>query len=125
MENKRIFITNVSSFKYICRDTKNKGNCGTTEIYDYKLETTVRKKASWTGAVVNAESLNKVVEKNIVNKLEKQGLDENIEVDETSESIIQWVWQELEPYMELVNCELYRVALWDTPTSKIEMLRNN
>lgn len=123
MDSKRIFHTNLFSFDSFHRkepcQSKTKGEYNNS----YKLEVTISKKVLQPGLTANSDSLKDVVEKNIIKKINNQCLDNIIPNEINNQNLVTWIWNELQPYIELLNCELEKVALWDTPTSKTEMVR--
>jgi len=116
VEARRIFFTNV----FLLEDN-SKGNKSDTK--DLKLEVSFRKRTEIREQSANAQGLHEVIDKNIVERLKEENLDEMFPGEEGSQNMIEWIWQELEPYAELVNCELYKVALWDTSASKVELIK--
>jgi 6-pyruvoyl-tetrahydropterin synthase len=120
MENRRVYLTNLFSLECSYKNPEGEPKI---KRCSFKLEVTVRKKIEHIGSGVDLESLKEVVDKNLVKRLEKQSLDDIIPMEAMCENLVDWIWHELEPYVELVNCELYKVGLWESPTSKIELAK--
>jgi len=124
MENRKMFLTKAFTFDSAHNLTGYHGSCENLHGHTYKLEVTVTGSMSEEGMVVDFHDLKIVVEKNIIKKLDHQYLNEIIPTRTTCENISLWIWKELEPYIELLNCKLHKITLYETPDSKVEIIQN-
>lgn len=123
METKKMFVTKIFTFDSAHNLTGHPGSCENLHGHTYKLEVTVSGTLSDNGMVVDFQDLKTVVEKNIIQKLDHQYLNEIIPTRTTCENISLWIWKELEPYIELLNCKIEKISLYETPNSKVDIVR--
>ncbi|MGE5328067.1 MAG: 6-carboxytetrahydropterin synthase QueD [Deltaproteobacteria bacterium] len=117
-----MFITKSFTFDSAHNLTGHSGSCENLHGHTYRLEVTVTGPISEQGMVVDFKDLKAVVEKNIIQKLDHQYLNEVVPTRTTCENISLWIWKELEPYTELLNCKLQKITLYETPDSRIDIV---
>lgn len=106
-------------------EDKNKevfGKCANKNWHghNYKLHVTVKGQPDpFTGFVMDAKKLSKVVKQSVVDKLDHSNL--NLDVDfipsdtqPTTENLAVLIWQQIEPILE--NCVLHCIKLEETET---------
>jgi len=123
MDNRKIFLTKSFTFDSAHNLTEYHGRCENLHGHTYKLEVTVTGPVSDEGMVVDFHDLKTIVDKNIIQKLDHQYLNEILPIRTTCENVSLWIWKELEPYIELLNCKLHKIAFFETPDSKVEIIR--
>lgn len=123
MGNKKVFLTKSFTFDSAHNLTEYHGKCEKIHGHTYRLEVTVSGPVSEDGMVVDFNDLKTVVNKNIIQKIDHQYLNEILPVRTTCENISLWTWKEIEPYIELLNCKLEKITLFETPESKVEIVR--
>ena len=123
MSNKKVYLTNIFSFNCRTNNSEKRAECKETSENAFKLEVTVSRKLAETERAINFDNLKDVLQKNLVKKLDNQYLDKIVPVKTTCENLVNWMWNEIEPYVELMNCQLERVGLWENSTSKAEIIR--
>ncbi len=71
-----------------------------------------------TGFLVDLQALVQVVQEHIINKLDHSCIHEDLDWfrdrQPSTENLVQWIWQELEPRMPA--CKLVKLRLEETPT---------
>jgi 6-pyruvoyltetrahydropterin/6-carboxytetrahydropterin synthase len=89
------------------------GKCSRLHGHSYRLdvtvEGTVQSEGAATGMVIDFDDLARVVRGSILDKLDHTHLNDTIE-NPTSENIIAWIWQRLEPQL----AGLRELTLWET-----------
>lgn len=88
--------------------------------HNFFLHVTVKGKPDpVTGFIIDAKKLSRIIKEVIIEKLYYSNL--NLDVDfipshlqPTSENLVMLIWQQLEPYLNLVGCQLYRIKLIET-----------
>ncbi|MGE5472727.1 MAG: 6-carboxytetrahydropterin synthase QueD [Ignavibacteriales bacterium] len=118
-----MYLTKSFTFDSAHNLTEYNTKCENLHGHTYKLEVTVIGPVSEEGMVVDFCDLKTVVSKNIIQKLDHQYLNEIIPVRTTCENVSLWIWKELEPYVELLSCKLHKITLFETPDSRVELVR--
>jgi 6-pyruvoyltetrahydropterin/6-carboxytetrahydropterin synthase len=68
------------------------------------------------GMVLDFAKLAQVVRERVVSRLDHAYINELI-AQPTAENIAGWAWERIEAELSCSNCRLYRVEVWETPTS--------
>ena len=102
------------------------GKCARLHGHSYKLEVTVRgpikdtPNQSDTGMVMDFEDLSKIVRASIIERLDHQDLNEVTGLRTTAENLTHWMWNKLIA-AGLSASLLYRIRLWETQSSYVEV----
>jgi len=123
MANKKMYLTKSFTFDSAHNLTGYEGSCENLHGHTYKLDVAVSGPLSDDGMVVDFHDLKTIVKKNIIEKLDHQYLNELLPMRTTCENISFWIWEELEPYIELINCKLEKITLYETADSKVDIVR--
>ena len=68
--------------------------------------------------VIDFYDLEKLVNENIIDKLDHTFLNEKIK-NPTTENIASWIWQFMEKSLRIYDCDLYQMELWENSDSSI------
>lgn len=98
--------------------TKYHGKCERLHGHTYKLQVSVEGQLNEEGMVLDFILLKKIVKEKILVKLDHSNLNDLFPQPST-EIIAQWIWQELKNDLEGPNYKLYKIKLWETPTSYV------
>ncbi|SNX54315.1 6-carboxytetrahydropterin synthase QueD [Thermoanaerobacterium sp. RBIITD] len=118
-------VTKIFTFDSAHNLTKYNGKCENLHGHTYKLEVTVEGELDDEGMVIDFEILKDIVNKVIIDKLDHHYLNEVFGFNTTCENIITWMWKELKPELKSERYELYKIKLWETPTSFAEITSND
>lgn len=91
--------------------TDYKGKCARLHGHTYKLEVTYEGKPT-DGIVRDFSDIKSIIEERILSRLDHTNLNEVLPFRTTAENIALWILQE---------SEAYAVRLWETPTSYVEV----
>ncbi|HYV91051.1 MAG TPA: 6-carboxytetrahydropterin synthase [Chitinophagales bacterium] len=101
------------------------GKCANKNFHghNYNLYVTVKGEADAdTGIIVNLKELSKIINTNILEKLDHKNL--NLEVDflkgiiPSTENLVKAIWEELKP--RISGCELHSIKLFETENNYAE-----
>jgi len=115
-----IAITKEFTFDAAHRLGWHKGKCRRLHGHTYKLQVSIKGPLNENGIVMDFGDFKKFVEKEIINKLDHQYLNEIIE-NPTAENIVLWIVSRLS---KIPIRGLTLVKLWETPTSFVEWRPN-
>ena len=87
------------------------GKCEKMHGHTYRLQVTVEAAVGADGLAFDFAEIKKIVESEVIDKLDHQVLNDIIKVP-SAENIAIWVWQKLENKLPL-----YEVKVWETATS--------
>jgi 6-pyruvoyltetrahydropterin/6-carboxytetrahydropterin synthase len=108
------------------------GNCSNPNWHghNYSLWVTVKGDVGAnTGFSVNLKTLSLIIKQNIIEKLDHRNI--NIEVDfmkgklASTENLAIGIWETLQPHVQELGIELYRVKLQETENNYVEYFGNN
>lgn len=85
---------------------KYRGKCEQLHGHTYRLDVVVEGNIGEEGMVLDFNDLEKVVEKNVVEKLDHQDLNKIIK-NPTAEKIAEWIWTQLKDKLNLHSVKLY------------------
>lgn len=103
--------------------TKYPEKCSKLHGHTYKLEITISGDIDENGFIMDFGKLKKIVNKEILEKLDHKYLNDLIE-NPTSENIVIWIKDNLETKISEQNKTLEKIKLWETPTSFCEWQNN-
>jgi 6-pyruvoyltetrahydropterin/6-carboxytetrahydropterin synthase len=136
-ENRMIYLTRRERFNAAHRmfraewdDAKNAevfGKCSNPNWHghNYTLFVTVRGDLNpETGYVVNLKTLSKIINENIIEKLDHKNINLEVEfmngVIASSENLAIAIWQQLEPPIKKLGIELHCIKIEETENNIIE-----
>lgn len=115
--NKIMFLTKKFSFDAAHQLFKHAGKCKNLHGHTYCLEVSVTGKInSKTDMIIDFGILKKIVNDLILEKLDHQYLN-NLIKNPTAENMIKLVWRTLSKALKREGVKLYKIKLWETPTS--------
>lgn len=94
--------------------TNYHGKCEKMHGHTYKMHVTIEGKVQKDGMVYDFVELKKLVEKNVISKLDHALLNDVVE-NPSAENIAIWTWGQLEK--KIKGAHLYEVKVWETATS--------
>lgn len=104
----------------------HRGKCARPHGHSYKLEVTLRGPIqvlpgqSEHGMVMDFEDLSHVVRNSILEQLDHRDLNEVTGMQTTAENLVHWMWDALIA-AGLSASLLYRLRLWETESSYVEI----
>lgn len=94
-----------------------RGKCANLHGHTYKLHITVEGEIGKDGFVMDFGKLKKIVEKNVINKLDHKYLNDITGLEmPTAENTCKWMWDKLD-YKIPRDIYLTEIKLWETPTA--------
>lgn len=114
-------VTKIFTFDSAHNLANYHGKCEELHGHTYKLEVTVEGHPDEEGMVLDFVKLKEIVNEKIIKKLDHKYLNEVLGFNTTSENILLWMWKELEEELKGPNYKLYKLTLWETPTSFAEV----
>jgi 6-pyruvoyltetrahydropterin/6-carboxytetrahydropterin synthase len=114
-------VTKIFTFDSAHNLVNYHGKCEELHGHTYKLEVTVEGYPDEEGMVLDFVKLKEIVNEKIIKKLDHKYLNEVLGFNTTSENILLWMWKELEEELKGPNYKLYKLTLWETPTSFAEV----
>ena len=98
------------------------GKCANTHGHTYKLEVTVQGPVRPDGLVMDFSVLSRVVKDSIIEVVDHKNLNEVMDISPSAENISMWIWNRLEPEVARQDpgVRLFRIRLWESPTSSVE-----
>jgi 6-pyruvoyltetrahydropterin/6-carboxytetrahydropterin synthase len=94
-------ITKIFHFEAAHHLTDYHGKCERVHGHSYKLEITVEGPVQKNGMVIDFVILKNIVKKKVIEKLDHHDLNEILE-NPSSENLVQWIWDQLSPFEELI-----------------------
>jgi 6-pyruvoyltetrahydropterin/6-carboxytetrahydropterin synthase len=114
-------VTKVFTFDSAHNLTEYNGKCENLHGHTYKLEVTVEGIVNEEGILIDFADLKSIVENEVVKKLDHAYLNDVLGFNTTCENIIVWMWERLETSLRTERYRLYKIKLWETPTSFAEV----
>ena len=96
------------------------GPCANMHGHTYKLQCTLRGPLDHTGFVTDFKNLKKIVNSEIVEKLDHTLMNDVLDYNPTAENMTVWMFHILKKYYTPSDIEVVSVKLWETPTSFAE-----
>ncbi|ADD03269.1 6-pyruvoyl tetrahydropterin synthase and hypothetical protein [Thermoanaerobacter italicus Ab9] len=118
-------VTKIFTFDSAHNLVNYNGKCEELHGHTYKLEVTVEGKPDGEGMVIDFVKLKEIVNEKVVKKLDHKYLNEVLGFNTTCENILLWMWKELEAVLKGDNYHLYKLRLWETPTSFTEITKKD
>lgn len=81
------------------------GKCERIHGHTYKLEVTLEGNVQSNGLVIDFVLLKRIVQKNVLAKLDHQNLNDIIE-NPTAERVVMWIWEQLKDIQKLLQEEI-------------------
>ena len=106
----------------------HRGKCARLHGHSYRLEVTLRGPIkdipghSDHGMVMDFSHLSQIVRASIIERLDHYDLNEVTGIHTTAENLAHWIWDALIA-AELPEELLYRIRLWETEGSLVEITR--
>lgn len=121
-------ITKIFTFDSAHCLPEHKGKCANIHGHTYKLEVTVSKRnanliegGSSEGMVIDFGDLKKVVNTEIIEKVDHKMLNDVYDFRTTSENLAGHFYNILERSLSHYDVEVDRLRLWESPTSYVEV----
>lgn len=124
--NKKIYITKQLIFDAAHHLYDYLGPCANVHGHTYKLEVTFEGYTNQMGLVTDFKKLKEFLELNITGILDHQDINEVLSnINPTAENIIWWMWDTIQKNIheisdEISKIRLYKIKLYETPTSYVE-----
>lgn len=118
-------VTKIFTFDSAHNLVNYNGKCENLHGHTYKLEVTVEGKPDNDGIVIDFIKLKKIVDESIIEKLDHKYLNECFKFNTTCENMVVWMWNELKPLLKTSLYHLYKIRLWETPTSYSEITKDD
>lgn len=104
------------------------GKCRNLHGHTWKLEVAVSNKelireGSETGMVVDFAKVKGLVKARIIDRLDHTLLNDTVE-NPTCENLLLWIWDSLQFYLAKCCGELYRLRLYETSDSFVELTKD-
>ncbi len=123
-ENKTTSLTKRFTFDSAHKLPNYKGKCKNLHGHTYFLEVTIRGTINdKTGMIMDFSDIEKTVNESVIKKLDHCYINDIIKIP-TAENIVQWIWKVLLPKFKEYEVELYKLKLWETPSSFVSYKQN-
>ncbi len=97
-----------------------KGKCERMHGHTYKLEISIEGDVDKeSGMVIDFNDIKSIVEDKIINLFDHSLINDIIE-QPTAENIAIYIWNELEGNFKTERYHLYKVSVWEGPTSRVD-----
>jgi 6-pyruvoyltetrahydropterin/6-carboxytetrahydropterin synthase len=112
-------ITKIFYFEAAHRLPLHKGKCQNTHGHGYKIEVTIEGEpktiGSSTGMVMDFGDLTKIVNREVIEKLDHKMINDIIVVP-TAEEIAEWIFVRVEEGLKMggESCKVKRIRVWET-----------
>ena len=118
-ENKTLFLTKRFTFDSAHKLPNYKGKCKNLHGHTFFLEVTIRGTVDKrTGMIMDFGDMKKIVNRLVLEKLDHCYINDIIKIP-TAENIIHWIWKVLSPKFKKYKVDLYKLKLWETPSSSV------
>lgn len=118
-------VTKIFTFDSAHNLVNYNGKCENLHGHTYRLEVTVEGKPDSDGIVIDFVKLKKIVDECVIEKLDHKYLNECLGFNTTCENMAVWIWNELESKLKSDAYHLYKIKLWETPTSFAEITEDD
>ena len=116
-ENKTMSLTKRFTFNSAHKLPNHREKCKNLHGHTYFLEVTIRGAINnKTGMIMDFGDIEKTVNESVIKKIDHRYINDIIKIP-TAENIIQWIWKALLPKFKEHEVELYKLKLWETPSS--------
>jgi len=111
---RKIEIRKTFEFEAAHHLPKYHGACKNQHGHSYKLAISITGRIDpTTGMVKDFSEFKKIVEENVIKKLDHKDLNTVFSFDPTAENIVVWIWNRL----KFAGLKVSRVELWETSGS--------
>lgn len=109
-----MIVTKIFRFESSHKLEGYEGKCANLHGHSYKLHVSVSGDVN-NGFVMDFKELKKIVEEEVISKLDHAYLNDIIEFP-SAENIVQWIWNKLESKLNL-----HKLILYETDSSYVEL----
>jgi 6-pyruvoyltetrahydropterin/6-carboxytetrahydropterin synthase len=114
-----MFLTKKFNFNSAHKLPNYKGKCKNLHGHTYHLEITIQGKADKkTGMIIDFYDLEKIIENQILNKIDHCYLNDFVK-NPTTENIANWIWEKLKKTFNDYDFELFEIKLLENDCSLI------
>ncbi|MFP4490783.1 MAG: 6-carboxytetrahydropterin synthase QueD [Spirochaetaceae bacterium] len=96
------------------------GKCESLHGHTYRLRVSLKGSPADDGMILDFGLLKNIVKEEVLSTLDHSYLND-IVAQSTTENMIQWIWQRLEPRLKGENYHLDEIVLWETETSFVTL----
>ncbi len=127
---KSALITKLFRFEAAHNLPGHRGKCARLHGHSYRLELTLRGPIkdlpdhSDYGMVMDFEDLSKIVRTSVLDRIDHSNLNDVTEIYTTAENLAHWIWHSLLA-AGLTEELLFRIRLWETDTSFVEITKED
>lgn len=117
----KFFVTKIFTFDSAHYLENYNGKCERLHGHTYKLEVCLTGQKDEAGLVFDFSELKKIVNEQIITRLDHNLLNKTLDFNPSAENILEWVWNQLKSKLNDKKYCLYSLKLWETPTSFAEI----
>jgi len=113
-----VFLSRDFTFDAAHRIVDYSGKCENLHGHTYKLTVTIKGEVSSNGMVLDFTILKKIVNENIIDKLDHKYLNDIFE-NSTTENIATWIFNTLRERFLTYNCKIEEVVLYEGANNRV------
>jgi len=122
-KTKSMYLTRKFTFDSAHKLKEYDGKCKKLHGHTYILEATISGEIDErSGMIIDFKILREIVEKEVIEKLDHQYLNDFIK-NPTAENVIKWIWEKLIPRLRKNKKELVKLRLWETPDTSVTLYK--
>jgi len=91
--------------------------CGQMHGHTWKLKVILEGEPDKSGFIIDFHDFKKIVNSVIIQEVDHKCLNDVFDFTPTSENIVRWIWQKLEPVFTAYNIKLKEIKLYESPDS--------
>ena len=118
---KNITVTKRFTFDAAHNIEAYHGKCERLHGHTYTLEVSVKGLPDKEGMVIDFCELKRIVKENIIDVLDHVYINEVVDFNPSSENLLHWMAEILEPLLSDERYSLHSIALWETPDNKAQI----
>lgn len=125
MKKRNISVTKIFTFDSAHRLNDYVGKCAEIHGHTYKLELTLRGFTDDKGLVIDFHDVEKLVNEQIMEKIDHKLLNDVFDFNPTCENIALWIWDEAEKIFCNTSANIEKVILWENAESCITIKKED
>ena len=120
----QMFVSKDFTFDAAHNIVDYQGGCERLHGHTYRLRVSLSGETAEGDMILDFKILKKTVQEYVLSILDHSYLND-IVAQSTTENVIRWIWDRLEPVLRGKNYALYEIILWETETSFVTLRRGD